>query len=95
MNQSGSRWNVHMRIGLSLAMVVLLAASFLAGYALASGRSTDKTPYGTIELRYDIETGWFELWENGVLAAEWTATELGIENVPNPGGREQRLFDKA
>ena len=92
MKQSRSSCNACMRIGFPLGMIVLIAASSLAVHALACGRSADKTPYGTIEFRYDIETGWFELWENGVLTTEWTATELGIEGVPDPEGWEQRFF---
>jgi len=92
MKPIGSRCNVHRKVGLSLGMIVLLAVSFWAGYTLACGRSAARTPSGAIELHYDLETGWFELWQNGVLAAEWTATELGIENVPDPEGWDQRFF---
>ena len=63
----------------------LLTAGFLMG-SIVYGRGEPPpiiTP-GGIELRYDQSTGWFEIWENGNLAAEFTATELHIESVADP-----------
>jgi len=92
MKQIRSGLNVDRRTDDFLVKVLLLATGVLAGYALASSRPSRETPRGTVELRYDSETGWFEVWENGVLTAEWTATELGIETVPDPHGWQQRFF---
>ena len=75
-----------------LLILGMAAACFAVGYGFGHKSCSIKTPAGTIELRYNSETGWFELWEAGVLTAEPTATELGLENVPDPKGWTQRFF---
>ena len=69
-----------------LAVIGLIAAGFATGYAF--GRQSDWSNNSSVRvvMRYDGATDWFEVWEGDVLATEWTATELGIEGVPDPDG---------
>ncbi len=68
-----------------IVVIAMLGIGFVAGNR--SQGAANKTPGGiTVELRYDENTGWFEVWENGVMRSEFTATELLIEHVPDPEG---------
>ncbi len=76
------------RIAMSLAIVAMVGIGFLVGYALGQHQPGTITTSGgnTIEFRYDEQTGWFEVWENGILRSEFTATELHIEHLADPHG---------
>ena len=80
------RWGSPSRIVAIFAIVAMFGTGFVAGYVLGRGQPAAITHPGlsTVQFRYDENTGWFEVWENGILRSEFTATELGIEHVADP-----------
>ncbi len=68
-----------------IAVIAILGIGFVAGNR-PQGAMIEIPGGVRVEFRYDENTGWFEVWENGVMRAEFTATELLIEDVPDPEG---------
>ncbi len=71
-----------------ISTAILLLAGFQFGLTYAHNHPQPIiTPGGdTVELRYNPHTHWFQLYENGILRAEYTATQLNLDYVPNPKG---------
>ena len=77
----------------ALAVCLLLGAGCIIAYGLGFRQgAVIQAGEARVELRYDVETGWFEVWENGELRSEWAADELLLEEVPNPPGRRPPRF---
>lgn len=86
------RLSLSVRAVTVLAVFGLITGGFAAGYAFGHQGDWPNNSSVQVVMRYNDATGWFEVREDGVLATEWTATELGIEGVPDPDGWSRHPF---